>query len=221
MNTNELMLSTHVLCQITRCTKALLANITFIRFLVRVNTLVGFQSTSSTKTLLTHIAFVRFLLRVSTHVNFKITSITKTLLAHIAFVRFLLRVSTHVYGQCRWGSKHLLANITFARSLSLHSFSMLSTHVRLQTTRCTKTFLAHTTFIRFLLRVSTHVYGQCRWYSEHLLANLAKIKHSPRLRVLLIRRARFFSYLILLVFLLHHLRRQVFVFSRVSKVYPF
>ena len=160
MNTNELMLSTHVLCQMTRCTKALLANITFIRFLVRVNALVGFQSTSITKSLLTHIAFVRFLLRVSTHVNFKITSITKTLLAHIAFVRFLLRVSTHVYGQCRWGSKHLLAN-------------------------------------------------------------LAKIKHSPRLRVLLIRRARFFSYLILLVFLLHHLRRQVFVFSRVSKVYPF
>ena len=31
------------------------------------------------------------------------------------------------------------------------------THVPFQMTRCTKTFLAHITFVRFLFRVRTHV----------------------------------------------------------------
>ena len=39
------MLSTHVPFQMTRFTKTLLAHITFVRFLVRVNTHVGFQIT--------------------------------------------------------------------------------------------------------------------------------------------------------------------------------
>ena len=113
--------------------------------------------------------------------------------------------------------KHLLANITFALSLSLHSFSMLSTHVRFQTTRLTKTSPAHITFIRFLVRVNTHVSGQIVWCSKHLLANLALVLLRPLFSSLPLRRARFFSYLIvLLVFLLHHLRRQVFVVSRVK-----
>ena len=52
-----LMLSTHVPFQSTRFTKALLANITFIRSLVRVNTHVRFQITRFTKALLAHITF--------------------------------------------------------------------------------------------------------------------------------------------------------------------
>ena len=79
-STNELMLSAHVPSQITRCSEALLANIAFVRFLVRVNTHVNFQIASLSKTLLTHIAF-EHLVRVNTHVPFQITSSTKTLLA--------------------------------------------------------------------------------------------------------------------------------------------
>ena len=62
-----LMLSTHVPFQSTRFTKALLANITFIRILVCVNTHVGFQTTRSSKTLLANITLVRSLVRVNTH----------------------------------------------------------------------------------------------------------------------------------------------------------
>ena len=90
-----LMLSTHVPFQSTRFTKALLAHITFIRFLVRMNTHVGFQTTRLSKTLLAHITFIRFLVRVNTHVNFQIASLSKTLLTHIAF-EHLVRVNTHV-----------------------------------------------------------------------------------------------------------------------------
>ena len=50
-STNELMLSAHVPSQITRCSEALLANIAFVRFLVRVNTHVNFHLTICTKTL--------------------------------------------------------------------------------------------------------------------------------------------------------------------------
>ena len=71
--TNELMLSTHVPSKVTRMTKLHLASFTFIRFLVRVNTLVLCQMTRSTKTLLAHITFIRFLFRVNTHVDFQIT----------------------------------------------------------------------------------------------------------------------------------------------------
>ena len=46
---------------------------------------------------------------------------------------------------------------------------MLSTHVRCQITRLTKTFLANITFIRFLVRVNTHVYGQIGWIIIQLL----------------------------------------------------
>ena len=67
----ELMLSALVPFQITRCSKTLLAHITFVRFLVRVNTHVSFQTTRCSKTLLAHIAFVRLLVRVNTHVVFQ------------------------------------------------------------------------------------------------------------------------------------------------------
>ena len=90
------------------------------------------------------------------------------------------------------------------------------THVPLQITRCSKTLLAHIALVRFLVRVNTHVYGQLGWTSKHLLANIALVLLRP-LSLLSLTRARFFSYLlVLLVSLLHHLRRQVFVVSRVK-----
>ena len=65
----ELVMATHVSCQITRLTKTLLAHVAFVRFLVRVNTHVGFQITRKTKALLANITFIRFLVRVNTHVD--------------------------------------------------------------------------------------------------------------------------------------------------------
>ena len=69
--TNELMLSAHVPFQITRITETLLAHITLVRFLVRMNTHVFFQITRITKLHLAHITFIRLLVRVNTHVAFK------------------------------------------------------------------------------------------------------------------------------------------------------
>jgi len=85
--TNELMLSTHVV--------PLLAHITLVRFLVRVNTHVPFQIARSTKSFI-HDTFIRFLVRVNTLVALQSIRMTKTLLANITFVRFLVRVNTHV-----------------------------------------------------------------------------------------------------------------------------
>ena len=117
------MLSAHVFFQTMRLSKTSLAHITFVRFLVRVNTRVLCQSTRLTKSFIAHITFVRFLVRVNTHVPFQTTRLSKTLLAHITFVRFLVRVSTHVYSQTGWTIKHLLANIALVLpSLSLPSF---------------------------------------------------------------------------------------------------
>jgi hypothetical protein len=76
-----------------------------------------------TKSLLADIAFVRFLVRVNTHVTFQSIRSTETLLAHFTFVRFLVRVNTYVSGQLGWSNKHLLANIALVPSLPLHSFS--------------------------------------------------------------------------------------------------
>jgi hypothetical protein len=60
------------------------------------------------------------------------------------------------------------------------------------------------------------VYGQLGWTSKHLLANIALVLLRP-LSLLSLTRARFFSHLlVLLVFLLHHLRRQGIVVSRVK-----
>ena len=120
-------------------------------------------------------------------------------------------LSTHVPLQITRITKTLLAHITFVRFLLC-----VNTHVRFQMLRLTKSLLAHITFIRFLVRVRTHVYGQLGWTSKHLLANIALVLLRP-LSLLSLTRARFFSYLlVLLVSLLHHLRRQVFVFSRVK-----
>ncbi len=55
---HELMPATHVDFQITRLTKLHLAYITFVRFLVCVNTHVPFQTTRRSKTLLANIALV-------------------------------------------------------------------------------------------------------------------------------------------------------------------
>ena len=116
------MLSAHVSFQSTRLRKTSLAHIAFIRFLVRVNTLVTFQMTRFTKSFIADITFVRFLVRVNTHVPFQTTRLSKTFLAHITFVRFLFRVSTHVFDQLGWTIKHLLANIALVLpSLSLPS----------------------------------------------------------------------------------------------------
>ena len=57
---------------------------------------------------------------------------------------------------------------------------MLSTHVPFQTTRCSKTFLAHITFIRFLVRVNTHVVCQMTRLSKTLLAHIAFIRFLVR-----------------------------------------
>ena len=73
------MLSALVPFQSPRITKSFIADITFVRPLVRVNTHVGLQTTRLTKTLLAHITFVRFLVRVNTHVSFQTTRLSKTL----------------------------------------------------------------------------------------------------------------------------------------------
>ena len=59
---------------------------------------------------------------------------------------------------------------------------MLSAHVPFQTTRSTKALLANTTFVRFLVRVSTHVYSQFRCAHKHLLTNTALVLPSLSLR---------------------------------------
>ena len=117
------MLSTHVFLQSTKLTKSFIAHVAFVRFLLRVNTLVLCQTTRCTKSFIAHITFIRFLVRVNTHVALQSISSTKSLLAHIAFVRSLVRVNTHVSGQLGWILKHLLANIALVPSLSLRSFS--------------------------------------------------------------------------------------------------
>ena len=84
---------------------------------------------------------------------------------------------------------------------------MVSTHVPFQTTRFTKTLLAHIALVRFLVRVNTHVAlsnhqnnekfyrthhihtvsrsreyarvsGQVGWILKHLLANIALVLRS-------------------------------------------
>ena len=50
-----------------------------------LSALVPFQITKLTKSFIANIAFLRFLVRVNTHVNFHLTICTKTLLADIAF----------------------------------------------------------------------------------------------------------------------------------------
>ena len=101
----ELVPATRVLFQTIRSTKALLADGTCVRLLVRVNTHVAFQMTRLTKLHLAHIAFVRFLVRVNTLVPFQITSCAKTLLANFTLVpslslhSFLSVVSSSSWGQ--------------------------------------------------------------------------------------------------------------------------
>jgi len=87
-----------------------------------LSTHMDFQSTRCTIPLLAKMALVRFLVRVNTHVDFQIIRTTKSLLAHITFIRFVFRVSTHVSGQVGWILKHLLAKIALVPSLSLRSF---------------------------------------------------------------------------------------------------
>ena len=145
-----------------------------------MSTHVSFQMIRSTKTLLAHIAFVRFLVRVNAHVLFQTTRITKTLLAHIAFVRFLVRVNTHVAFQTTRLSKtssrtHHIRTVSrsceYACAFSNHQIDeklSRTHHIRTVSRSCeyacgfsnarlSKTSLAHITFIRFLVRVNTHV----------------------------------------------------------------
>jgi hypothetical protein len=70
-----------------------------------MSALVALQSTILTKLHLAHIAFLRFLVRVNTHVGFQMMRFTKTLLAHIAFIRLLVRVNTHMLFQITGLSK--------------------------------------------------------------------------------------------------------------------
>ena len=57
---------------------------------------------------------------------------------------------------------------------------MLSTHVLFQTTRLSKTFLAHVALVRLLVRVHTHVGLQITRLSKTLLANIAFIRFLVR-----------------------------------------
>ena len=132
------MLSALVPFQMTRLTKSFIAHITFVRFLVCVNTRVPFQITRLTKTLLALIALVRFLVSVNTHVVLQMTRFTKTLLAHIALIRILVRVNAHVPLQITRLSKTLLANIALVRFLV-----RVNMHVLFQIIGITKTLLAH------------------------------------------------------------------------------
>ena len=52
-------------------------------------------------------------------------------------------------------------------------------HVDFQTTRLSKTLLAHIAFVRFLFHVRTHVSGQVGWISKHLLAHPALVPSLP------------------------------------------
>ena len=120
-------------------------------------------------------------------------------------------MNAHVALQITKLTKTLLAHDTFIRFLV-----RVSTHVPFQITRLTKSFITNITFVRFLVRVRTHVSGQIGLTSKHLLANIALVLLRP-LSLLSLTRARFFSHLlVLLVFLLHHLRRQGIVVSRVK-----
>ena len=113
----SLVPATCVLFQTIRSTKALLADGTCVRLLVRVNTLVDFQSTRLTKSFIAHITLVRLLVRVNTHVLLQITRITKSFITNITFIRLLVRVNTHVGFQTTRLSETLLANITLVRFL--------------------------------------------------------------------------------------------------------
>ena len=73
----------------------------------------------------------------------------------------------------------------------------VNTHVVLQIPRMTKTLLAHITFKRFLVRVNTHVSSQMRWRLKHLLANIALVPSLP-LRSFLNKSRFFFLYLIMI-----------------------
>ena len=71
----------------------------------------------------------------------------------------------------------------------------VNAHVDLQITWCTKTLLAHIAFIRSLVRVNTHMSRQLGWCYKHLLADIALAL--PSLSLPSLRRRRlFFSYLI-------------------------
>jgi hypothetical protein len=70
------------------------------------------------KTLLAHITFIRSLFRVNTHVVYQSIRMTKSFIAHIALVRFLVRVEYARVWSNGWSNKHLPANIALVPSLS-------------------------------------------------------------------------------------------------------
>ena len=137
-----------------------------VRFLVRVNTHVGFQSTRFTKTFLAHITFERFLVRVNTRVLLQIIRCTKTLLAHITFVRPLVRVNTLVSFQMTRCTKSFIAHITFVRSLV-----RVNTHVGFQTTRLSKTLLANIALVLPSLPLRSFL-NKSRFFFLYLLTRL-------------------------------------------------
>ena len=69
-----------------------------------------------------------------------------------------------------------------------------------QSTRFTKTLLAHITLVRFLVRVNTHVVFQITRLTKSLLAHIALVLRSLSLHSFLIKNRFFFSYLLLLDF---------------------
>ena len=79
------------------------------------------------------------------------TRSTKTLLAHIALVRFLVRVNTHVVFKSldyeKLYHKHRIHTVSRSREYAC----ALSNH------QITKSFIANIAFVRFLVRVNTHV----------------------------------------------------------------
>ena len=56
----------------------------------------------------------------------------------------------------------------------------VNTHVAFQTTRLTKSFIADITFVRFLVRVNTHVLFQTTRFTKSFIANIAFVRFLVR-----------------------------------------
>ena len=79
---------------------------------------------------------------------------------------------------------------------------MLSALVPFQITKLTKSFIAHIAFIRFLVRVNTHVVFQSTRVTKTLLAHIALVLlRSLPLHSFLINSRFFFSYLMMMIHL--------------------
>ena len=89
-------------------------------------------------------------------------------------------------------------NVCVCKRRAIKELLVFSTLVVSQTTRVMKTHLAHIALVRFLVRVNTHMYGQCRWIWKHLLAHIALVLRSFPLHSFLFKSRFFFLYLMMI-----------------------